>query len=151
MIITCPCGQKKFEIDASLIPDNGRTLQCGSCNHQWFFKKEIDEEFIEKPLKLQTQEDNSENEIIINEKVVSKRAEKNLPIIKNDKKFGSTNILLKILNILIVFIITLISIILVLDTFKNNLISIFPNLELILYNLFESIKDIKLFLTDLIK
>ena len=151
MIITCPCCQKKFEIDASLIPDNGRTLQCGSCDHQWFFKKEIEEEFIEKPLKLQTQENNSENEMSINENIISEKNEKNLPIIKNDNKFGSTNILLRIFSILIVIIITLISVILVLDTFKNNLILFIPNLELILYNLFESIKDIKLFLTDLIK
>ena len=29
MIITCPCNKKKFEVDASLIPDNGRNIQCG--------------------------------------------------------------------------------------------------------------------------
>ena len=151
MIIECIKCNKKFEVDRELIPEKGRNIQCGSCHHIWWFQENTNKKIKNKPLKLQIQENDSENEIIINEKVVSKAAEKNLPIIKNDKKFGSTNILLKILNILIVFIITLISIILVLDTFKNNLILIFPNLELILYNLFESIKDIKLFLTDLIK
>ena len=40
MIIICPCGDKKFEIDAALIPDEGRTLKCGSCDHVWFYKKE---------------------------------------------------------------------------------------------------------------
>ena len=151
MIIECIKCNKKFEVDGELIPEKGRNIQCGSCHHIWWFKENKNIKIKNKPLKLQIQENDSESEIIINEKIVSKRAEKNLPIIKNDKKFGSTNILLKILNILIVIIITLISIILVLDTFKNNLILIFPNLELILYNLFESIKDIKLFLTDLIK
>ena len=40
MIITCPCGDKKFNVDASLIPQEGRTLQCGFCDRKWFFKKE---------------------------------------------------------------------------------------------------------------
>ena len=44
MIITCPCKEKKFEIDAALIPDNGRTLECGSCGQKWFYKKKLDDE-----------------------------------------------------------------------------------------------------------
>ena len=41
MIISCPeCG-KKFEIDASLIPQSGRLLQCGSCENKWFYKKQV--------------------------------------------------------------------------------------------------------------
>ena len=40
MIITCNNCNKKFDIDASLIPDKGRLLQCASCDHKWFFKKE---------------------------------------------------------------------------------------------------------------
>ena len=37
MIITCPNCNKQFKIDNSLIPDDGRDLQCGSCNHVWFY------------------------------------------------------------------------------------------------------------------
>ena len=59
--------------------------------------------------------------------------------------------LLKIFNYFIVLIITVIAAIIFLDTFKNNLSSVFPNLELFLYNLFETIKDINLFIKDLIK
>ena len=40
MIITCPNCNKKFKIDNSLIPDEGRDLQCGSCNHVWLYKIE---------------------------------------------------------------------------------------------------------------
>ena len=40
MIITCPNCNKKFMIDNSMIPDEGRDLQCGSCNHLWFYKIE---------------------------------------------------------------------------------------------------------------
>ena len=40
MIITCPNCEKKFKIDNSLIPEEGRDLQCGSCEHVWFYKIE---------------------------------------------------------------------------------------------------------------
>ena len=43
MIIICPCCEKKFEVDGNLIPEKGRTLQCGSCDHKWFFKKDENE------------------------------------------------------------------------------------------------------------
>ena len=38
MIINANCN-KKFEVNENLIPDEGRDLQCGSCNHIWFFNK----------------------------------------------------------------------------------------------------------------
>ena len=41
MIITCNNCNKKFDVDSSLIPDMGRLLQCASCDHKWFFKKEV--------------------------------------------------------------------------------------------------------------
>ncbi len=41
MIITCNNCNKKFDIDTNLIPDKGRLLQCASCDHKWFFKKEV--------------------------------------------------------------------------------------------------------------
>ena len=40
MIITCPNCNKQFKIDSSLIPNEGRDLQCGSCNNVWFYKIE---------------------------------------------------------------------------------------------------------------
>ena len=43
--------------------------------------------------------------------------------------------LLKIFNYFIVLIITVIEAIIFLDTFKNNLSSVFPSLELFIYNL----------------
>ena len=41
MIITCNNCNKKFDIDSNLISDKGRLLQCASCDHKWFFKKEV--------------------------------------------------------------------------------------------------------------
>ena len=40
MIIECVNCNKKFNVNSELIPDNGREIQCGSCNHVWFYKKE---------------------------------------------------------------------------------------------------------------
>ena len=55
----------------------------------------------------------------------------------------------KILNIFIVAIISSVAFIIIVDTFKYPIKKIFPNIELILYNLYESIKDISLFIRDL--
>ena len=54
MIITCPCGEKKFEVDEKLIPNKGRLLKCGSCDQTWFFNKNDNnptEPLINKPVK----------------------------------------------------------------------------------------------------
>ena len=37
MIINCECGKKKFNIDSSLIPKEGRLLKCGSCSKIWHY------------------------------------------------------------------------------------------------------------------
>ena len=59
---------KKFEVNSDLITEKGRLLQCSSCNHQWFFQKEILENIIEtknsnnarNPQIFSTQEDINE-------------------------------------------------------------------------------------------
>ena len=56
----------------------------------------------------------------------------------------------KILNIFIVSIISFVAFIIIVDTFKYPIGKIVPNIEFILYNLYESIKDISLFISDLI-
>ena len=55
----------------------------------------------------------------------------------------------KILNIFVVTIISFIAFIIIVDTFKYPIGKIVPNIEFILYNLYESIKDISLFIRDL--
>ena len=46
MIITCNNCNKKFDADPALIPEIGRLVQCNSCDHKWFFKKEIKERSV---------------------------------------------------------------------------------------------------------
>ena len=148
MIITCPSCQKKFELDDNLLPENGRTLQCGSCNHKWFFKKNeinVFEKQLEsnKIIKIDNDEDNVDKQL-------DTPKEQNTNNINKKKKLKSKSLsILKFFNYLIVLIISFIALIIFLDTFKNNLSGILPNLELFLYNLFETIIDIKLFFNDL--
>jgi len=147
MLIECENCNKKFKIEESLIPKDGRLLQCGSCNHKWFYKK-ID---IDQPLKLEENkieevkiEDNKIEDIKIKEPedLNLKKQESNKKI--NKKSFN-------IFKIFFVFIITFIAIILLLDTFKSQISLIFPDIENFLNNLYQSILDVTLFFKDLIK
>ena len=57
MIIDCPVCNKKFDIDQDLIPTDGRLLQCGSCNHKWFFKLNINEKKSQEEIKIKPKKD----------------------------------------------------------------------------------------------
>ena len=139
MIISCENCNKNFDVDSTLIPENGRLLQCSACDHKWFYKIS---RFSELELSdEQTTEEISEN--LPNENKEAKVQKKN-----NQKNFGG--ILFKIFGYFIVLIITLIAVIILLDTFKSPLSSIFPSLELFLFNLIETLKDLKFFIKDLI-
>ena len=150
MIITCPCGKKKFEIDQKLIPSEGRMLQCGSCDHKWFFKikdeTKINEE--ENTIKEIPKEEFIKEETIPEKKVDLNNEEINLTEEKTEVQ-NKNNI--NYFNIILVGIISFIAFILVLETFKVYLSSIFPNIEILLNNLYQSLEDIKLFILDLIK
>ena len=165
MIITCPNCNKKFKIDNSLIPDEGRDLQCGSCNHVWLYKIEEENSKILKLKEeidindIETKVDKNNEEVVVNKNPLTKietelnnqKKEKNIEkqnetkISKNTENTGN-----KFFSYLIVFIISFVALIILLDTLKNPLINVFPGLEIILFNLFETLQDIKLFIIDLI-
>ena len=147
MIIACPYCEKKFEVDENLIPDKGRLLKCGSCDKTWFFNKNNNVQtdlLIEKPTK--------QKKILYEDQKIDKTTS-NVPIkpgselIKYKPKYNFT--FGKFLSYIIVSIITFVAIIILLDTFKSPLSNIFPNLELLLYNLFETLRDLILFAKDL--
>ena len=161
MIITCPCKKKQFKIDKLLIPIEGRELQCGSCERVWFYKPKN-----ESKNQLKLNENISANKIepvietndinlefskkIQKEKIVEPEIKKEISkvIPKNVKKLQNKGY--KFFSNLIVLIISLVALIILLDTLKTPLINVFPGLEIILFNLFETLKDIKLFIIDLI-
>jgi len=161
MIIECINCNKKFEVNPELIPEKGRSIQCGSCNHKWFYKKDTQETILE--INDETPVENTNQEIKINKDITEDKVDTNkiteeivkdkIESKKNDvtKTLKKSNILSKIISYLIVAIISFVALIIVLDTFKTPLNNIFPNLELLLFNLYETFEDIGLFLKDLIK
>jgi len=165
MIITCPNCNKQFKIDNSLIPDEGRDLQCGSCNNVWFYKIEEqnngllklddkiaikDVEITDKKIEKQIEEKKQPLDIIkseinnkLNEKISEKQKNKTSP--ENTANKGTN-----FFSYLIVFIISFVALIILLDTLKTPLINVFPGLEILLFNLFETLQDLKLFIIDLL-
>ena len=153
MIITCPRCQKSFNIDDKLIPKEGRLVKCGVCNHTWFFKPS---ENIEKKQDAATpnttikEEENREfirvkqNKEAIKPKVdKTKGSKKYLPAIKKEKRKN-------FLKLFLVFLISIIAIVILIDTFKGPLSYIIPNINFYLDNLYQSLIDIKLFTINLI-
>ena len=181
MIITCNNCNKKFDIDSNLIPDKGRLLQCASCDHKWFFKKEVLENDVSpivedidndsvnifdqnnpsnndeiNPSDLTREEIEVDIEEKLDEKIeVNNEEEPKNKIDANINESTAANTKpkkqknFKILNIFIVAIISSVAFIIIVDTFKYPIGKIVPNIEFILYNLYESFKDISLFIRDL--
>ena len=177
MIITCNNCNKKFDLDSNLIPDKGRLLQCASCNHKWFFKKEILENTVspivehndnvldqDNPInnkeinpsdlskeetEVDTEEEHDEKIKVNNDEAPNKKIDANIDenTTVNAKPKKQKNF--KILNIFVVVIISFVAFIIIVDTFKYPIGQVVPNIEFILYNLYESIKDISLFIRDL--
>ena len=147
MIITCPSCEKKFEVDANLIPEKGRLLKCGSCDQTWFFNKNIGdqiEQLIEKSTKQKKILYKDQN---TDKSVFKAPIKPGSELVKYNPKYNFT--FGKFLSYIIVSLITFIAFIIILDTFKSPLSNLFPNLELILYNLFETLRDLILFAKDL--
>ena len=164
MIIECPACSKKFNIDEKLIPDEGRLLKCGNCEHTWFYKKdekiklegetintsqikenksEINIEPVEEPIK-QTKK--------IRKKISKKSSTKestSKELVSIDKSSVSreNNIIKKIFLI----IISIIAFILLIDTFKNQISIIFPGIVQMSDSLYQVINDLKLFIKDLVR
>ena len=151
MIITCEQCLKKFEIESSLIPKKGRLLQCSSCTHKWFYKSDISEEteVVLEPQNIKTKKiepiikEDNDIKIFNDSETFKKNKRKHSYKHLEDKK-------LSFLNVILVFIISIIALIVLLDTFKDPISLAIPSIEFILENLYETLKDILLFIQDLL-
>ena len=165
MIINCECGKKKFNVDSSLMPKEGRLLKCGSCSKIWHYTpiietkndKELDDKINESIVKNEVQSDeaiNDENLTDISEEVLSEEKadhdeneenntkEEN----ENEEKQGKTKM---VLVYFIVVIISLLGLIFLLDTFKSHITDIFPGTTSLFGSFYETLLDFKLFIKDL--
>ena len=157
MIITCENCTKKFEVDADLIPDKGRLLQCMKCQHTWFFKNAISTDTdkshdSKSPTLMEDTSGSEKDDLIVENNLDNQELNEN----KNKKwtNFTKSNLgkkkRISIINLTLVFIISFIALIILTDTFKSQIGKIVPSVDFLLYNLYESIKDILLFINDLI-
>ena len=157
MIITCENCTKKFEVDADLIPDKGRLLQCMKCQHTWFFKNAISIDTdksvdFNSPTLMEDTSGSEKDDLIVENNL----DDQELSAVKNKKwtSFTKSNLgkkkRISIIKLTLVFIIFFIALIILTDTFKSQIGKIVPSVDFLLYNLYESIKDILLFINDLI-
>ena len=152
MIIVCVNCDKKFNVNSELIPDEGRTIQCGSCNHVWFFNKN-------DPITKKIQRPTPKKDKLLSktQKTLPKKEEKSIIYSNNNKgseivKYQprSTFTFSNFLSYILVGIISIIGFVIILDTFKSSLYVFFPNLEFLLFSFYETLKDVELFVKDLI-
>ena len=165
MIISCPECNKRFNIDQSLIPDEGRLLQCSNCTHKWHFMIKKNEEIIEKPIKLKkviTEDKNLEKKInpsqeltSIDDETIEKELKKKQKVInkekKKEQKHKKKDKPIKLLNMIIIIIISVLALIIIIDTFRIELSKYIPFLNSMLDSFYAIIADINSFIKDLIR
>ena len=154
MIISCKKCNKKFELADNLIPSTGRLLQCGSCSYQWHY---IPESKIELVNEVKDNVKTSDQVKKTLQKPIKKRIEKRRTIANQNihqsysEESETRKRKIGFFSFLLVMIISLVSLVILLDTFKLQLSSIIPNIDFYLVSLYDTLKDIFLFFTDLLK
>ena len=154
MIIVCPSCSKNFNVRDDQIPDKGRLLQCSNCKHEWFYTKntipidnDIDElsndDLTQESFGILDDEKDKYDEVILENKEDESEKPKNFKKQKT-KQFN-------FFKILLVFIISFVAFVLIVDTFIVQISEYFPFTEKYLDNLYQSIIDISLFFQNLIK
>jgi len=154
MIISCKQCDKKFDLADNLIPSSGRLLQCGSCTHQWHY---IPESKIELVNEVNDNVKKSDQDKKTLQKSIKKRIEKHKTIANKNihqsyyEESEPKEVKIGFFSFLLVTIISLVSLMILLDTFKLRLSGIIPNIDFYLASLYDTLKDIFLFFKDLLK
>ena len=144
MIITCSSCDKKFEIDANLIPEKGRLVQCGFCNRKWHFVK------TQFPKEVKVENTTSFSDVLDNYNDIEKPSSDTREDVDNDNKSSNKEKSTSFMKIFIVILISIVALVVIIDTFKYQISNVFPNIEVIFQNLYETLTDIKLFIKDLL-
>ena len=154
MIIVCPSCGKNFNVRDDQIPDKGRLLQCSKCKHEWFYTnntipiddnldEQSNDEFTQESFGILDEEEDSSDEVIVKDKTTI------LEISKSGTKQKSKEV--NFFKLLLVFIISFVAFILIVDTFIVQISKYVPFAEKYLDNLYQSIIDISLFFQNSIK
>ena len=154
MIIVCPSCSKNFNVRDDQIPNKGRLLQCSNCKHEWFYTKntipvdnDIDElsndDLTQESFGILDEEKDKYDEVILEDKGNESEKPKNI----KKRKIKQVNFF----KLLLVFIISFVAFVLIVDTFVVQISEYVPFTEKYLDNLYQSIIDISLFFQNLIK
>ena len=154
MIIVCPSCGKNFNVKDDQIPDKGRLLQCSSCKHEWFYTKntipvddnldeQSNDELAKESFGILDEEENKRDEVVIKDETIELEKPKDF----KKKKIAKINFF----KLLLVFIISFVAFVLIVDTFLLQISKYVPFAEKYLDNLYQSIIDISLFFQNLIK
>ena len=167
MIIECPNCYKKFNLNDKLIPEDGRRLKCGNCDHVWHYKIILNKINYEqkiskdKKIKLDVNISKSDNEIKktnndedtsnVKNEIISEKKHDETEIEKNDERIDyEKGIRIKMIFVyFVIFIISLLGLIFLLDTLKYNLSNVFPGIIPLLDSFYQTVLDFKLFFKDL--
>ena len=154
MIVSCEKCNKKFELADNLVPSTGRLLQCGSCSYQWHYIPESKIELVNEVKDNVKTTDQVKKTL---QKPIKKKIEKRKTIANQNihqsysEESETRKRKIGFFSFLLVTIISLVSLVILLDTFKHQLSSIIPNIDFYLVSLYDTLKDIFLFFTDLLK
>ena len=142
MIIVCPSCGKNFNVREDQIPDKGRLLQCSNCKHEWFFTKntipvddnldeQSNDELTQESFGILDEEENKRDEVVIEDETVELEKPKDF----KKKKIAKINFF----KLLLVFIISFVAFVLIVDTFLLQISKYVPFAEKYLDNLYQSI------------
>ena len=154
MIIVCPSCGKNFNVRDDQIPDKGRLLQCSNCKHEWFYTKntipvndnldgQFNDELTQESFGILNEDEDKQDEVIVEDKTIELEKPKNIDNQKTKK--------INLFKILLVFIISFVAFILIVDTFLIQISEYVPFAAKYLDNLYQSVIDISLFFQNLIK
>ena len=139
MIVNCPECIKKFIVQDQMIPAKGRHLQCGKCNHVWFFQ--LEDMTIKSEKISDNKTDNLKNKTEVPNDIIesknnfydNKKIQPNRSMIVT-KNYPSKKI--SFLKVFLLLIITFIAIIILLDLLFLKLLVVFDCLKCLNFHFF---------------
>lgn len=144
MIIECQNCNKKFDLEDKLIPKKGRLVQCGFCHSQWHQLPNIvvssrKEKVVDK---IDISKDEAKEQSINKKKEIRSKA-------RDKQETKNKNV--GFFSYILIFLISIIALFLIAETFKYQINNIFPNFENYIIYVYETLNNILILISDLFK
>ena len=147
MIINCQSCNKNFEINDQLIPVNGRLVQCGFCNSKWHQLPQVETTKVE-PIDKKKELDKPKK--LIKKRIDIQKEEKKLTISRSAKTKIKTK-KIGFLSLILIILISTVATFLVIETFKIQIISSWPQADVYINHVYETLENIFILIKDLFK